>query len=208
MPSLSEITRQHTQVLVIDASSMVVQVSLLIAGEASRWSAIEGEAGVALFRGLQSIAASPEDVDAFIFCNGPGSILGIRSTAMAIRTWLALRSRPVYHYSSLSLVAHALKQPELSIIADARRETWHRFRLGQGLDRVALSELAGPLCMPADFRYWSALPDGVGTTPYRIEKLLPQVIGENLFSATNDPDAFLHQEPSYKLWEPQIHRAP
>ena len=30
----------------------------------------------------------------------------------------------------------------------------------------------------------------------------------DLFRPTDAPDAFLHEEPSYATWTPQIHRAP
>ena len=33
-------------------------------------------------------------------------------------------------------------------------------------------------------------------------------IDADLFRATDAPDAFLHEEPSYATWTPQIHRAP
>jgi hypothetical protein len=29
-----------------------------------------------------------------------------------------------------------------------------------------------------------------------------------LFRQTEEPDAFLHEEPSYAMWTPQVHQAP
>ena len=58
------------------------------------------------------------------------------------------------------------------------------------------------------FRNWSAIPAGVTRVPYSLAELLPRVPDAELFTATEAPDAFLHEEPSYVTWTPQIHRAP
>ena len=42
----------------------------------------------------------------------------------------------------------------------------------------------------------------------RIGLARPEVAGADLFTATNTPDAFLHEEPAYATWTPQVHRAP
>jgi tRNA threonylcarbamoyladenosine biosynthesis protein TsaB len=151
---------------------------------------------------------SPTDADGFAFCDGPGSALGIRTTAMALRTWNASRARPVFAYHSLALVAESLGRPEVSVIADARRESWHRFKLGGSLTRVPASDLTGELVMPENFRTWTPLPPHVFRVPYSIADLLARTREGDLFRATDAPDAFLHEEPSYVQWTPQIHRAP
>ena len=105
-------------------------------------------------------------------------------------------------------VPHALNRPEVAVVADARRESWHHFRLGESLKRIGVAALSGPLVMPANFRHWSALPANLTTVPYRLADLLPQIADRELFYAAENPDAFLHEEPSYATWTPQIHRAP
>jgi len=146
---------------------------------------------------------------AWVFCDGPGSILGIRTVAMALRTWRVLAPRPVFAYGSLAVVAHALGKCDVTVIADARRDRWHAFDLNSGvLRRAPTAELAGALVMPENFRHWSPLPAGVTRVPYSLAELLPRVAGVDLFRATDAPDAFLHEEPSYAAWTPQIHRAP
>ncbi|MFI5357872.1 MAG: peptidase M22 [Opitutales bacterium] len=208
MASLRQLLQRHSTLLLLDAASNRVQVGLFTRGTAARWAASETGAGVGLFAGLKELKVNPIDVDAWIFCEGPGSILGIRTTAMAIRAWQVLRPQPAYRYRSLDLVAQSLGRPDARIIADARRECWHCQMAGQTLHRVPTAELAGDLVMPEGFRHWSALPPGVQPTPYRLADLLPPDSDLDLFTATDDPDAFLHEEPSYRTWTPQIHRAP
>lgn len=209
MPSLREIISAHGSVLLLDAVSERIQAGLwTAAGE--RWAESTEEAGVGLFRCLDELGADLSAVQAFAFCEGPGSILGIRTTAMAIRTWRALAPRPCFSFQSLAVVAAGLDDPSVTIVADARRESWHVFRPGSPLRRLPGAELTGPCVMPEGFRSWSTAPAGLTTRPYRLRDLfsLPAVATAELFTATEEPDAFLHAEPEYATWTPQIHRAP
>jgi tRNA threonylcarbamoyladenosine biosynthesis protein TsaB len=208
MPSLREITAQHASLLLIDAASSRVQAGFFDGNAAARWESSDDEAGVALFRCVERLGVNPTDVAAFAFCDGPGSVLGIRTSAMAVRAWCVLRPRPVFAYTSLAVVAHALGRAELGVIADARRDSWHHYQIGRGLRRVPAAELSGELVMPENFRHWSAAPAQLGRVPYALADLLPRVADADLFQATDAPDAFLHEEPSYVTWTPQIHRAP
>ncbi|MBM3852192.1 MAG: peptidase M22 [Verrucomicrobia bacterium] len=207
MPSLREVCADST-VVVLDAASDLVQVGRFEPGAPARWETSPEEAGVAIFRCFAALDLDVGKVGAWAFCDGPGSILGIRTTAIALRTWSVGRRRPIFAYSCLAVVAHALGQPDLGVIVDARRETWHHYELGRGLRRVPTAQLAGRLAMPAPFRHWSALPAGVARVPYTLAQLLPQVWDAELLRPTDAPDAFLHEEPRYVTWTPQIHRAP
>ena len=214
MPSLRQLLAAHAPLLVLDAASARVQVGWLAADGAARWENSDDEAGIGVFRGVEKLGVDVRDAGAFVFCDGPGSILGIRTVAMALRTWRVLAPRPVYAYCSLAVVAHALERNDVTVIADARRDAWHAFSLnsnpnpGGALRRVPAAELTGELVMPDNFRHWSPLPPNVTRIPYSLADLLPRVAGVDLFHATEAPDAFLHEEPSYLTWTPQIHRAP
>jgi tRNA threonylcarbamoyladenosine biosynthesis protein TsaB len=193
---------------VIDAASARIQVGVFAADATARWAVSDEEAGVGIFHGVESLGVNPDGMRAFVFCEGPGSVLGIRTAAMALRTWCALAPRPVFAYTSLALVAANLGRPQVSVIADARRDAWHHFVSGGTLRRIATAELNGELVMPEHFRHWSQLPPAVQRVPYTLAEMLPQVIDAELFHATDAPDAFLHEEPSYATWAPQVHRAP
>ena len=208
MPSLRQLLAAHGSVLLLDAASARVQVGLLAHDAPARWAGSDDEAGVGVFRCLEELAVSPADAGALAYCDGPRSVLGIRTVAMALRTWNVLQSRPMYAYHSLAVVAQALGRPDATIIADARREAWHCLTLTSGLRRVPAAELAGELIMPEGFRHWSTLPAGVTRTPYHLAELLPKIADCDVFRPTDAPDAFLHEEPSYATWTPQIHRAP
>ncbi|MBC7368866.1 MAG: peptidase M22 [Undibacterium sp.] len=208
MPSLPALLREYAPLLVIDAASTQVQVGIFGADGTNRWATQTEEAGIAVFRCVERLGVDLSTIRAFVFCEGPGSTLGIRTVAMAIRTWQTLAPRPAFAYSSLALIAHALAQPEINIIADARRDSWHVQKIGGALHRLTTSELSGPLVTPENFRHWTPLPARATLTPYDAATLLSLTQKAELFRATDAPDAFLHQEPSYATWTPRIHRAP
>lgn len=207
MPSLNQLLAAHAPLLVLDAASTHIQVGWL-EPDSARWATSPAEAGIGLFGCLEELQVRPEAAGAFVFCDGPGSILGVRTVAMMLRAWLVLRPRPVFAYHSLLVVAHARRDPALTVIADARRDSWHCAALGAPLRRVPASELPARLAMPEGFRTWSTAPVGVERVPYSLAELLGATADAELFRPTDAPDAFLHEEPSYATWSPQIHRAP
>lgn len=208
MPSLRELAAKHAPLLFLDAASTQIQAGLWRKDTPGPWQTSDAEAGIGVFRCLEQLDVPLAQVGGFVFCDGPGSILGIRTVAMALRTWLLLNPRPIFSYCSLTLLAHALGRPEVAVIADARRDSWHHYRLGESLRRVPTGELKGELATPENFRQWSPLSHALVRLPYRVDELLLRVPDADLFRATDAPDAFLHDEPSYVTWTPHIHRAP
>jgi tRNA threonylcarbamoyladenosine biosynthesis protein TsaB len=219
MASLAQLLASHRRILVLDAASSRVQVGL-IQPDGSRWQVAEAEAGHALFAGtdavLREAGLGVGDLDAFIFCEGPGSMLGTRTVAMALRAWKTLRDRPAYAYQSLALAAcgeYARAPRACHVIADARRDTWHCQAIAADgslppLQRLAARDLpGGETLTPACFRAWADLPPGTATCPYDLEHLLPVAASRDLFRAVDAPDAHQHDAPDYKRWSAQVHSA-
>jgi tRNA threonylcarbamoyladenosine biosynthesis protein TsaB len=127
---------------------------------------------------------------------------------MAIRTWRVAAARPVFAYNSLALAALFPGHSEVTLIADARRGTWHHYRAGENLRRVTADQLQGALATPQGFKAWTPLPESVRTVPYSVSEALAAHADVPLFTPTDEPDAFLHEAPTYVGWTPQIHRAP
>lgn len=208
----------------LDAVSTRVQVGLLRHGAAPVWRETPGEAGEAIFalaaEVLDAAGWTPARVPAFGFGAGPGSLLGVRTVAMVLRTWQALAPRPVHAYRSLDLLAHALVRGSeagpFEVVADARRETWHAVAVdaagGVGpLRRVSHAELAagtGRLFIPAEFRRWAAPPRPATEVAYDVTALLDRTADLPLFAPAAEPEAFAHEAPDYRRWTPQVHRAP
>lgn len=213
--SLNSILAQHQSLLLIDASSQTIHLGWLQSGQPAAWSAIEQEAGTGLYALLEKSGLSPNDAGAFAYCEGPGSILGIRTVAAALRTWTALSSRSVYRYRSLDLLVHTEGRPGATFISDARRRSWHAVTIAadgaaEPLQRIPEGQLpAGDLLLPQGFRTWTALPTPApDTVPYDPIRISDDLADTELFSATTDPDAFQPEPPSYARWSPQVHQAP
>ena len=221
MATLAQLLATHGCILVLDAASSTVQVGLLRAGSAPLWQNSPEESGQSLFTCTAACLAAAglglRDVRAFVFCEGPGSMLGVRTAAMAIRTWQSEMPRPAYRYQSLALAAHAVwsQKPgqNFAVIADARRETWHCQTVGvdggmsalQRLPLAALPTLA--LYTPGNFRAWSALPAAVAPCSYDLAGIFPTVADSDYFLPTSAPDAFQHEAPDYKKWSAHTHSA-
>jgi tRNA threonylcarbamoyladenosine biosynthesis protein TsaB len=189
------------------------------------WHEANQEAGIAIFAGVDAVLTQAgigvTDLGALVFCEGPGSILGIRSAAMALRIWMTTENLtvPAFAYRSLELVAHDLRRRYIpapcAVIADARRDSWHWVEIPAGgaigpLQRVptaAVARFDGQLYTPAGFRAWAKPPGDVSIVPYTLADLWRHQGDVDLLRATPTPDAFLHEDVTYATWTPQIHRA-
>jgi tRNA threonylcarbamoyladenosine biosynthesis protein TsaB len=183
-------------------------------------AAIEGEASSALPVAVAQVLAHPAaggrriaELDAIAFCDGPGSVLGVRLAAASLRTWRAVSpGLALYSFHSLPLLAVA--HPGLTIIADARRDTWHATSATapHQLGRVPSAELAalGGLGTPDNFRRWSTLPADVEprALAWSAATLITAAPDEPFFQESSEPDAFMHEQPTYVAWTPQVHQAP
>ncbi|WP_221030862.1 peptidase M22 [Actomonas aquatica] len=214
MTSIRELLTEHPSLLLIDAASTVLHLGLTRPGIAPVWLHREGEASSTLFALLAESGASPNDFDGFVFCEGPGSMLGIRTVATALRTWVALRPRPIWSYRSLDLPASSRGTVGDAFICDARRQSWHVLTLADEtasatpLRRLKTEQLAHTF-MPAGFRTWTPLPDPAPTVvPYEPSELTGALIDAPLLRANPEPDAYQDTAPDYVRWTPQVHRAP
>lgn len=218
VPSLRQLLALHPVLLALDTSSTRIEVALWLgpSAEPAFLVTVEGEASGALPSALSQVLASAgrgvRDLDAAVFCAGPGSLLGIRLAAATLRAWRAARPELAL-YSYLSLPPLAVAHPAFTIVADARRDTWHAVQPGAAhiVTRLATTELARrpPLATPAHFRRWSELPAGQTVTelPWCPAKLLAAAPDEDFFTTAADPEAFQHEPPSYAAWTPQVHRS-
>jgi tRNA threonylcarbamoyladenosine biosynthesis protein TsaB len=224
--ALESVVARHGSALVLDASCARVQAGLVGTGREPAWIATNDEAGVGLFRAaaalLSAAGLKPQEVGAYVLCDGPGSQLGIRTAAMAIRTWQALRtaSAPIYTYRSLRLAGHGLVDARtavpFAVVCDARRESWHVVRvtardaIGE-VERVPSGELAAigvPLFQPDGFRSWNEPPVLVASCDYICGALFAKLGATELLELAEDAEPWNPAPPEYKKWSGDRHRAP
>lgn len=220
MSSLTQLLASHGRLFILDAASIRIQVGLILNDGPARWRSVEDEAGTGLFTATEGLlgeaGARLDEIGAFVFCEGPGSMLGTRTIAMALRTWQVLKLRPVYAYQSLAVAAHdawTRQARAFAVIADARRDTWHLQAVADDgrlatLQRVPVGELpAGELLTPDNFRAWAQPPRPAATCSYDLAKIFAGLGDGDYFRVTDAPDAFQHEAPEYKKWSAQVHSA-
>lgn len=220
MPSLTQLLTGHGTLLVLDAASTDTQVGLLRKDAPAIWCAPGEEAGTGIFSGtatvLRQAGLQIDAIGAFVFCEGPGSMLGTRIIAMALRSWLVLGPRPAYAYQSLAVAGRGAwtESPRrFAVIADARRETWHVQAIGAdgtyaALQRSGTAHLpAGELLTPGNFRAWAPPPRPAAACGYQLAEIFPTLGEGNYFRPTQAPDAFQHEAPEYRKWSAQVHSA-
>lgn len=213
MPSLHQLVAAHQTLLLLDAASSRIQVGLL-RSNGNSWAEMHGDAIEAVFSTtrlvLERAHLGISDVRGFAYCEGPGSMLGVRTTVVALRTWLLLASRPAYAYDSLMLLGSAEAERRgkgpFSVVSDARRDTWHLRKIDDSgqvgpLLRVPAAELPlGEWVEPEGFGAWSYRPRPATIVSYSVESLLASAGERDLFRPVNTPEPLALPAPEYRRW--------
>lgn len=209
--------------LFLDAASPAIAVGLAeAAAESPIWRHTRDEAGVGLFRAaddvLRAAGLTVAELDSIVYCEGPGSLLGVRLVAIALRTWTAIpRATPLHiaGYRSLELVAADLLARGVPgpfhVIADGRRATWNALAVdASGAFTPIRRRPAGepfpqdePVYHPEGFPLWQALPDHVRTVAYDPTQLPALATRFPLLHTVTAPDAFMTETPTYREWTPE-----
>jgi hypothetical protein len=149
--------------------------------------------------------------DGILFDEGPGSLLGIRASAAAVRAWLTLpasRAVTLHAFRSLELAAaglleHGRDAHRLLLLPNGRR-AWFSLRIRDGAcggpvraERPPPAEGA-TILVPSGVPVWGLLPEGAVTFPYSPEPLARHL---HLARPVAEVDAWLPEPPTYRLAE-------
>lgn len=208
--------------LVIDASSATLFAGVL--DHAGQWLAQSEHNGTALESLFPAVAVALEaaqvtlqEVRNFVYCEGPGSVLGLRLCAMAMQTWNHLSSQPIqyYAYNSLQLSAAliAIDSPEVDaalLVADWKKGAWNAIRLTQGqagpsevVDDATLASWNGALFHLPQRKGWQAPPETATTLQYRPQRL-PEVL--HILKHTEQVELYSSGLNVFQTWTRQRHR--
>ncbi len=205
--------------LVLDAAMSRVYAGLWRRGE---WRALEGAAAPAaetLFAGvgrcLESAGMTLGDLSGFFFCEGPGSVLGTRIAATAIRTWSVYhpgRRIPCRAFRSLEVLAAALLErgetPPFGVVSDARRGHWNLLRVEAGgsfapLRRVPDAAVEGsgiPLWLSDGGPPARRLARNRQSIPYDLDSAAPWFLRYPLLRQVDVPEPLVLRAPEYRKW--------
>ena len=191
--------------LVLDGSARAgVRVGVLSGG---RWvgqgvsteGALEG-----LFGCVETALAEAKlklgDIRSFALCVGPGSVLGIRIAALAVRSWSALEPRPIFIWESLAGIARSAltvgEQGPFLVAVESRLKRWHALevsadgslgapfeaeaaQLNSSRHRVLASSEAAAGVLTAHVAVphpWSALPNFFAQSGFLREESRPDAL--------------------------------
>ena len=209
--------------LVIDASMGRVFAGLLdadgnwISYQKSELNALEG-LFIAVESCLEEGGLSVKSIHSYIYCEGPGSVLGLRLCAMALRTWQRLSNieTALYRFNSLQL-CQALIQKDFSnptdalLVSDWKKGVWHSLGISRNqisevrpIDSSELSQFSGPIYHLPQRKGWQTPPVGAIEIEYQPERL--NEIDYKLFSKCDTVELFSAGANTFQKWKPERHR--
>ncbi|MEM7672396.1 MAG: hypothetical protein AAF212_03555 [Verrucomicrobiota bacterium] len=206
--------------LVLDASHPTVEIGII---GANGWLAHECAGAPALSslfdltkKCFQTANLSLDKITSYVQCMGPGSILGIRLTAMAIKTWRGIYpNTSCLTYTSLDLARRSISlrnsEEAFRIVTDWKRNAWHLIesddRTITSIDTETLSSSTGQKTFYLTQRKsWESPPLEVTEIQYSI-KALPRILSvqSDVLTQSTEPGLFQHHEPVYQKWGPSRH---
>lgn len=209
--------------LVLDASTATIHAGIL---SDRRWIALASNSGDALetiFAAVEGILKASQlelpKIQAVALGIGPGSILGLRLSLMALQTWLQLPSLKhwkLFQFSGLSmhaqLHAHAFPSEHFHLVTDFRRGNWHHLEVNNGqvgeldiLRDEELSTLSDKIRYIPTGRGGNSLPDRIIVEPFSIAAL-PDCFPTSWAAEVKLPELYLPTPPAFKPWTAQRHR--
>ena len=209
--------------LVVDGSSASTFVGLL--GSDGKWVAQVCRKNApleSLFSSveetLKAAQVSISKVENFIYCEGPGSVLGLRLCAMAIQTWGHLHESTVryFAYNTLELSAHLIVLDRQDIrqallVSDWKKDVWNSILIREGQpgaiakmdDQTVNNWNNGPLFYLPQRKGWQKVPERAVTLEYSPQRL-PEVI--YLLKETKKIELYNANMNVFQKWIPQRHR--
>ena len=168
---------------------------------------------------LKAAQISLSEIRSFIYCEGPGSVLGLRLCAMAIETWSRLHREAAHYYvyNSLQLTAALIcvDTPEIDnalLVSDWKKGAWNAVKIKDGqpgptevADDAMINEWTGPLYHLPQRKGWQKPPVGATTVEY-----CPQRLAEALdqLKPTKGVALYASGVNVFQKWTPERHRAP
>ena len=211
--------------LVVDGSGTSVFVGLI--GTDGEWVSKISQASSpleSLFPSVKAVLNSTpyqiSDVDSFIYCEGPGSILGLRLCAMAVQTWGHLCKLPVryFSYNSLELTAALiiLDNPDVSnalLVSDWKKDVWNSIEIAEGKsgavttidNQMVNSQKDRLLFYLPQRKVWQKVPERANVLEYSPQRLSEAL---QLLKETKKIELYASSINVFKKWIPQRHRTP
>ena len=218
--------RRNQTLLLLDASALETQTGLLRNGQWLAFQRSTGETLETLFQGVSRCLAEARlefaQVDGFLYCEGPGSVLGLRLAGMALNGWRSLptnKSAPIYAYRSLSAITRLIELKNgngqrFHCICKSGKGLWNLYSSGdentfENLKTVSKEEIENfrePVYLIPLGRNKETPPGNAEIYPYHIEEIPRLLTSEGIFRKAGNPHVYRIGKSAYAKWSGQRHR--
>jgi tRNA threonylcarbamoyladenosine biosynthesis protein TsaB len=210
--------------LFLDASGLTARVGLWDSG---RWLAYREDRAAALEALFHNLPAALVEagvawpqIAGYLFVEGPGSVLGLRLAAMALRAWQVDaaaqgRSRPLFACGSLRLAAALAlaggAQPPFAICTEARQNLFHLLEITDAsqLNAAATREVQ-PDALPRGVLFhlparkaWAGAPAHAQPLPASLRDH-PEILAQPGLLHPADLATPSGAPPAYRKWAPAV----
>lgn len=217
-------TRSDDKILFLDACSPIVQVGILHKNQWVGFFKSKEQVLQALFQGvevsLKMAGMELEEVTGFAYCEGPGSLLGVRVVAMAIRGWMeleAFKDKGVYVYNSFEVSLELIKKlydPDGSyyIVSGSRKGVWNILGSKEKdsiheIEDGELKKLRGDLWYFKQRKLIFEEGDlNLREFDYNLENCAESFKEKRLLRLMEEPDVLFVREPEYVKWDSKRHQ--
>lgn len=210
------------KILFLDASSPTVQVGILNENEWIGYYRSEEQVLQSLFQGvevcLKMSGIEFKDIDHFAYCEGPGSLLGIRVTSMAIMGWKALevfKEKKIYAYNSFDVSTVLVKKlrsqsDSFYIVSGVRTGLWNilssKEKIIYEIKEEELKNLKGE-------KWYFKQRKMIGKDSnldlkefdYNLENCASDFLEKGWLREVQEADALVVKEPEYVKWDFKRH---
>ncbi len=203
--------------LIIDTASQTTWVGYISEDGVAAWERSTEEASHALFACLKQLELRDiqwKGIRSIAYNQGPGSMLGIRTAIMAIRTWssaAALAESPtLYAYNSLAIGSRIPDaKGSTLIVTDARRKSWNAYRPQddspqiQILSNAALEAYHGEIRILQEFNQWTRTDAQLVPLAYDPRHAFADSGYVDLIKPVDIPTPLVLRESEYQKWVPR-----
>ena len=172
---------------------------------------------------LKSKGMAFEELRDIYYCEGPGSSLGLRIGAMALKTWKTLRPEmPLYACHSLPLhailLAEDVETPDsFSLVGQWKKGLWFHWEHKKDSTTLATGEmntltdsevleLKDPVYHIKQRKFSTQPAAHFLPVSTNLNGLPKAVITPGLFRKVDQPELFSLGTPTFKKWTPERHR--
>ncbi len=209
--------------LILDTASRRPCVALIEKTKPVSTHHSDDEASLSLFPLIKSLleerSLKLSDLRAIAFCEGPGSMLGIRTAIMGIRTWIGteqLIDCNLFSFNSLQigkLIISSGKPDRASflVVTDARRQSWNCLQAGSDsnaseievIENETLEKSDLPIYSFDEFPSWTRSAANIVRLPYRPESIFRSPGFPDLLKPNPNSEPLNTRAIEFAKWIPQ-----